>query len=210
MQQTRRHILDILKENGAATVDEIVTELRKRRGKEITAVTVRHHLMRLQNDDLIMSPQMRHRGSPGRPQHIYALTEKAQGQYPTNYQYFADNLLKVLRSQFQPDGVNVILQGVADRMALDAQIPDLPLEERLDLVVDYLNKQGYNARWEPSPDSCYILHTTNCPYHHLAERDQAMCDMDMRLVSQLLGVVPRRIQHVMAGDNTCTYAIVVP
>jgi predicted ArsR family transcriptional regulator len=70
MQQTRRYILDILKTRGEATVDEIVEELQERRGKDITAVTVRHHITCLQKDDLIASPQLRHRDSPGRPQHV--------------------------------------------------------------------------------------------------------------------------------------------
>ena len=206
MQQTRRHILDILREYGEATVDDIVTELQKRRGKEITAVTVRHHLTRLQNDNLITSPQMRHRNTPGRPQHIYTLTEKAFGQTPTNYQYLADNLLQTLREHLPADGVNVILEGVASRMADDASIPVVPLRQRLNLVVEYLNRQGYHAHWEESDDG-YILHTSNCPYHALAENDQALCEMDIRLVSTLLGVVPRRLTHIMSGDAACTYAI---
>ena len=84
MQETRRQILDILKAAGEATVDEIVEALHERRGKDITAVTVRHHLIRLQEDQLIAAPQLRHRNTPGRPQHIYALTEKATAQFPNN------------------------------------------------------------------------------------------------------------------------------
>jgi predicted ArsR family transcriptional regulator len=206
MQQTRRHILDILKEYGEATVDDIVTELQKRRGKEITAVTVRHHLTRLQTDNLITSPQMRHRNTPGRPQHIYTLTEKAFGQTPTNYQYLADHLLQTLREQMPADGVNVILEGVARRMADDADIPALPLPQRLNFVVDYLNRQGYHAHWEQVATG-YILHTSNCPYHAVAETDQTLCEMDLRLVSTLLGVVPRRLSHIMSGDAACTYSI---
>ncbi len=206
MQQTRRHILDILKEHGEATVDDIVAELQKRRGKEITAVTVRHHLTRLQSDNLITSPQMRHRSTPGRPQHVYTLTEKAIGQAPTNYRYLADNLLQTLHSRLPTQEINVILEDVADRMAHDAGIPDVPLEKRLEMAVNYLNQQGYNAHWETENED-FILYTSNCPYHYLAEKDHHLCDMDMRLVSSLLGVVPRRFRHVLAGDNSCAYII---
>ena len=92
MQQTRRHILDILKAQGEATVDEIVEALQTRRGKQITAVTVRHHLTRLQEENLITAPQMRHRSTPGRPQHVYSLTQKAVAQFPNNYQQLASGL----------------------------------------------------------------------------------------------------------------------
>lgn len=206
MQETRRHILEILREAGEATVDDIVALLQRRRGKEITAVTVRHHLNMLQRDELITPPQPRHRSSPGRPQHIYALTEKAREHFPNNYQHLVANLLSTLRDQLPADGVNVIMEGVAFRMAGEAQIPNLPLVEKLPLAVDYLTSRGYNASWEAC-DEGYMLHTSNCPYHHIARDNQLLCDIDMRLVSSLLGVVPRMIQRVMDGGATCAYLI---
>jgi predicted ArsR family transcriptional regulator len=208
MQRTRRHILTILRERGEATVDEIVAELQKVRGKDITAVTVRHHLTKLQEDNLITSPQLRHRSTPGRPQHVYTLTDHAQTQFPSNYQRLAASLIKEMRDHLPPDGVNVIMEGVAQQIATEAHIPDVPLAERLDMVVEYLDKQGYDANWESCTDG-YILNTVNCPYHKLAEGEHALCEMDMRLISMLLGVVPRRISHMASGDNTCAYLIPV-
>jgi len=206
MQQTRRHILSILKDRGEATVDDIVAELEKRRGKDITPVTVRHHLARLQQDELISTPQMRHRSTPGRPQHVYVLTELAKAQFPNNYQRLAAGLLVGIRQHLPPDGVNVILDDVAELMANEAQIPDLPLNQRLDKVVEYLNNQGYNASWETCEEG-YILQTSNCPYHFIATNDQMVCEMDMRFVASLLGVVPRRMSHKATGDDACTYLI---
>lgn len=205
MQQTRRHILDILKERGQATVDDIVAELRIRRG-DITAVTVRHHLTRLQEDELITDPILRHRETPGRPQHVYALTQKGKEAFPNNYQELATELLRQIHAQFPPEGVNVILQGVADRMASEAQIPDVPLPQRLDLAVNYLNQRGYDAYWETQTDG-YVLHTSNCPYPHISEIDDSCCNMDMRLIASLLGVVPRLMARISAGEATCAYMI---
>lgn len=205
MQSTRRYILDILRSRGQATVDDIVHELQQRRGT-ITPVTVRHHLMILQQEELITSPELRRRKSPGRPQHVYALTEKAKEHFPNNYQRLAAGLLESIRKQLPPEGVNVILEGVAEGLANDAAIPDIPLSERMELVVDYLSSQGYDASWEVCVDG-FILHTSNCPYHHLAETDGSLCDMDMRLVARLLGVVPRRAGHMANGDATCAYLI---
>jgi predicted ArsR family transcriptional regulator len=209
MQQTRRNILDILKVRREATVDEIVEELRISHGKTITAVTVRHHLTRLQEDEMIAEPVLRHRDTPGRPQHVYSLTQTAMAQFPNNYQRLASTLLAGIQSHLPPAGVNVILEDVADRMALEAHIlADLPLEERLDMVVEFLNTRGYEARWDKAEDKqAYILHTSNCPYHHLTKDNPALCDMDMRLVATLLNVVPRRYAHLMAGESDCAYLI---
>ena len=205
MQETRQYILDILKERGEATVDDIVDDLQKRRGA-ITAVTVRHHLARLQEDDLITTPQLRHRNAPGRPQHVYTLTDAAKEYFPNNYKPLAAHLVEQLLTQLPPRQINVILEGVADRMAADANVGDLPLHTRLDLVVEYLNQHGYNARWEEHPEG-YLLQTTNCPYHHIASEHPALCEMDMRLVASLLGVVPRMQSRMSRGDSLCSYIV---
>ncbi len=205
MQETRQHILEILREHGEATVDDIVAQLQQRRGK-ITAVTVRHHLTRLQEENLITEPQLRHRSTPGRPQHVYMLTEQANAYFPNNYQRLAAGLMEQIRANLPPQSVNVIMEGVAHGMAQEAQIPDLPLRQKMDLAVDYLNGRGYRAYWEAG-EGGYILHTSNCPYHEIAKTNGALCDMDMRLVAMLMGIVPRRIAHVIEGDSTCAYMI---
>lgn len=205
MQETRQHILEILREHGEATVDDIVAQLQKRRGK-ITAVTVRHHLLRLQEEQLITEPQLRHRSTPGRPQHVYALTEKASAHFPNNYQRLAAGLMEQIRASLPPQSVNVILEGVAVGMAQEAQIPNLPLRQKMDLAVEYLNGRGYNAFWETT-EGGFVLHTHNCPYHEIAKSNGTLCEMDMRLIASLMGVVPRRIGHIIEGDASCSYMI---
>lgn len=205
MQETRQHILKILRARKQATVDEIVDELRRRRGA-ITAVTVRHHLARLQTDGLISEPELLHRSTPGRPQHIYGLTSKALEYFPNDYPYLLTGLLEQVSQRLPSQGVNVILEGVADQMVAEAKLPDLPPHERLDIVVDFLNGHGYNAYWERGDDG-FVLHTSNCPYHHVAASNRALCEMDMHLVSSLLGVVPRLLTRVSEGGATCSYLV---
>ncbi len=206
MQQTRRMILDILREHGQATVDDVVHALQQRRGSSITAVTVRHHLNILQKEDLITSTDLRRRSTPGRPQHTYKLTEKARANFPNNYQRLAAGLLQEIQKQLPKDRVNVIIEGVAANLAQQANIPPLPMHERLEIVVAYLSENGYEANWE-SANAGFVLHTSNCPYHQIAKDTPALCEMDMRLVATLLGVVPRRLSHKAEGDSHCSYFI---
>lgn len=206
MQQTRQHILEILKEKEQATVDEIVEGLSARIGN-ITAVTVRHHLEILRGDGLVSAPSVRRRTSPGRPQHMYALTDKALEIFPNNYRNLAAEMLLQLKSQLPRQEVNVILEGVADQMAGSIPQTDAPLPLRLNQVVEFLSDQGYAAFWE-STDSGFVLHTSNCPYHQLAENHGELCVMDMRMITGLLGgIVPRRIGHMAEGDTSCAYLI---
>jgi predicted ArsR family transcriptional regulator len=205
MQDTRRHILDILKERGQSTVDDIVEELQKRRGN-ITAVTVRHHLSRLQEEQLITAPQLKHRSAPGRPQHVYMITDEAKEYFPNNYQPLVTRLLEQLGEHLPQNQVNVIFEGVADQMAAEACILEAPLQDRLNQVVSYLNEHGYNAHWEEHLDG-YVLRTINCPYHHISEKNQSLCEMDMRLIASLLGVVPRMMERMAIGNSSCAYLI---
>jgi predicted ArsR family transcriptional regulator len=206
MQETRRTILKILRERGEATVDDIVHDLEVIRGS-ITAVTVRHHLTKLQDSGLVLIPEMRHRSSPGRPQHLYALSEQGSSQFPNNYQSLAVGLLEQMKTHLPESQINVIIEGIADHMADSAYIPTGPMRLRLDAVVDYLNLHGYKATWDVTGNG-YLLSTANCPYHQLVDDEHDhLCQMDIRLISQMLGTVPRLQKNIAENDVVCEYFI---
>ncbi len=209
MQQTRQYILETLRERGDATVDEIVQALRERINHNITAVTVRHHLDILRSEDLVTAPSVRRRRTPGRPQYVFGLTEKAQDCFPNNYQHLSAALLNQIKATLPPAQVNVILESVAQEMAANASILDVPLEARLDQVVAYLSGQGYEAHWETCQDG-YLLHTRNFPYRQVAGEHQELCNMDFHLISALTGIVPRRVGRLADHDESCAYLIPLP
>ncbi|MAU09689.1 MAG: hypothetical protein CL607_07710 [Anaerolineaceae bacterium] len=207
MQDTRRKIIDILRENNQATVDTIVNYLADNYDQELTAVTVRHHLNILQEDNLVRSDTLKHRTSPGRPQRLYELTSQAEEHFPSNYQHLVASLLRELRATLPEEQSNVILEGAALTMAHEAQIPKhMDLGERLTYAVRYLNEHGYDADYEPVDDG-YLLHTRNCPYHSLAKGEDGLCQLDMRLIAAMLGAIPRMTAHMAQGDNACSYLI---
>ncbi|MBX3063269.1 MAG: ArsR family transcriptional regulator [Anaerolineae bacterium] len=208
MQQTRQYILEILRERGEATVDELTAELEKRIHHGITAVTVRHHLDVLRGENLVTEPAIRRRSAPGRPQYVYTLAEKALDTFPNNYQHFARNLLGQLKSSLPQPQINVIIEGMADQMITEARMPDTPVEHRLNYVVDYLSEHGYDANWETTAEG-FVLHLSNCPYHQLASDHHELCALDMRLISGLLGIVPRQIGRIADQEDRCSYLIPV-
>lgn len=202
MQDTRKSILDYLKEHGEATVDELAEVLG------LTSVTVRHHLDILRGEALVADPAIRHRSTPGRPQYSYSLTPKASEHFPKNYCDLAGKLIDEMKAGVEPDRVNVIFEGVARRLALTAPppVPGEPLPHRLDRTMDFLNQQGYVARWEET-EGGYLLHTCNCPYEALAEGNPELCSMDLNLVGDLLGRLPERVSRVVEGAGSCAYLI---
>ncbi len=206
MQQTRQYILETLHEHGEATVDELVSALRARINHEITAVTVRHHLDILRSEELVSAPAVRRRHTPGRPQYVYSLTEKALDIFPNNYQNLTGALLNQIKATLPQSQVNTIMEQVADEMISKAPLLNGSLETRLNSVVKYLNQHGFEASWEPCPEG-YILHAYNCPYRSLSVTHEELCGMDFQVIAGLVGSVPRRLSRLAANDESCAFLI---
>lgn len=206
MQATRQRILEILREKGPATVDDLSRELG------LTPVTVRHHLDILRRDGLVETCEVRHRHVPGRPQYVYALTEAAAAYFPDNYPNLVSAVLNRIRDRLSPAALNVFFTEVGQELAQAAPppVPGETIEERLNRITAFLSNQGYVARWERNQGG-YVLHTYNCPYHYVAEAHQGLCIMDMRLVTELLGDLPvERLSRVVEGAPSCSYLIPEP
>lgn len=208
MQQTRQHIIEILKEKGHATVDELVVELGDRTG-DITAVTVRYHLDILRSEGLVETANVRRRRSPGRPQYVYALTEDAEAYFPKNFQSLADHLLGELKDRLSHTEIRDLMLAVAHRMATEAGPlpPEADTEARVAHLVNFLNQKGYRATWERAPgaNGAYMLHISNCPYHQVSSKHCELCVMDTELISLLTENSAHASSHIAQGADTCTY-----
>ena len=202
MQATRQRILEILRERNSATVEELGAELK------LTSVTVRHHLDILRSEGLVQAPQVKRRESPGRPQHIYALTEIADEHFPKNYAGFSKLMLHEVRSRVEPKELDSILAGMAQRMT--EQVPaahsNETMPQRLDRLIKFLNAKGYLARWQRA-DGGYMLQALNCPYRDLLRDHPEPCVMDMSMISRILGQTPERVESMAAGSHLCAYLI---
>jgi predicted ArsR family transcriptional regulator len=204
MQPIRHRIIEILKENGTATVAELAADLG------MAQVSVRHHLDILIGEDLVTASGVRRRNGAGRPSQIYSLAPGASKLFPQAHEALAGEMLREIKAMLPSDEVRGMFRRLAERTAREAPParPDQPLEERLDQVADFLSEKGYTARWELR-DGRYELHTCNCPYAGVADRHPEVCEMDHALVEFL---VPSTASVRCEGTHTggaprCTYII---
>jgi predicted ArsR family transcriptional regulator len=205
MQTTRKHILSILKERGQVTVDELSQELG------LTSVTVRHHLDILRGEGLITAPIAHRRRAPGRPKHVYALTEKASAFFPKRYGHLANLVLSEMYSRLSPDEVSQMMKHIGERIASQAILPDEGgFEARFAAAVEFLDGLGYMAHWERHDDGDYSLHIANCPYEQVARQNREICMIDATLLTCLLCTSPQRVSWIIQGDHQCTYTIRPP
>jgi len=201
MQATRKAILEILKEWEQATVDELAEELK------LTPMTVRHHLNVLKAQDLVITTQLRHRQSAGRPCQVYTLTEEGNDIFPANYHGLADYLLVAMKEEMGSNQVRQIFRRIGQRLAAEApDISDLPLRERVVSVADFLTDKGFISRWE-EVEGGYALYQFNCPYRRVAREHGEVCEMDRALISQLLGVQLKRLNGAASKGDHCTYFV---
>ncbi len=202
MQTTRESILNILKEQGQATVDELSAELG------LTTVTVRHHLDILRGDGLVADPVACRRKAPGRPKYVYTLADKASKLFPKGYAQLASLMLDEARSHLSADEVEQILRDIGERIADQAPSPgEGDFEDRLIAAVGFLDELGYMAHWEHDATGAYLLHIVNCPYEQVAREHHEVCAMDESMLTHLLGTPPRRISWAALGERECTYVI---
>jgi len=203
----RKHILEILKETGGATVAELADRL------EMAPVSVRHHLDILQGDGLICIGRVERTGSVGRPQQIYQLTEDAAEFFPKNFAILAAGMVRQIKQVLPADQVDAMFHSLADEMAGEADMASLealPLDQRLDRVTAFLNERGYLARWEPCDDgdgAHFLLYKHNCPYAGVSGEHRELCLMDQMLIDRLVGVPCCRTTSVANNDRCCTYEI---
>lgn len=206
MHAVRRHILEILKESGGATVAELAECL------DMAPVSVRHHLDILQGDNLIKVGRIERTGSVGRPQQIYQLTDDADELFPNNFALLATSMARQIKQILPPEQVEAVFHSLADEMIAEvdvAALAALPLAERLDRVIDFLNERGYLARWEPcvGDGDSYVLYKHNCPYAGMAGEHRELCMMDQMLIDRLVGAHCDRTTSVANNDRCCTYRI---
>ena len=203
MQSTRQEIVEILKEEREATVEDLATRL------ELTPMTIRHHLNVLQAQSLVTANTVRRSQKVGRPRLVYTLTDAADDLFPQSYGELARHLVSEIKETMGPEETEAIFRRIADRMADEAPLPqeDQDFEDRLDQAASFLEELGFIFRWEQT-DKGYILTNINCPYRHVTRDHPEICVMDTVLLSRLLEVEPERLSSLRTGDPACSCLLV--
>jgi predicted ArsR family transcriptional regulator len=202
MQATRERILKILKERGQATVKELSEVL------DLTTVTIRHHLDTLRREDLVAAPDVRHRKAPGRPQHVYTLTEEASDFFPKRYERLIDLMFDEIHSHFSHEEVEEMMVRIGKRIASSITIPQsADLEERVVVAANFMDELGYMADWKKAADGNYLIHVANCPYEGVARQHSEVCKIDQTMLRELLGVSFEEIRLAPSPPRHCIYVI---
>jgi predicted ArsR family transcriptional regulator len=205
MQSTRQEILEILKEERQATVEDLAQRL------ELTPMTIRHHLNVLQAQNLVEASKVRRSKAVGRPRLVYTLTDAADDLFPQGYGELARHLVSEVKNIVGDEAAGEIFSRVADRLIEKAPpaVEGQGFEERLEQVVGFMEEQGFLSRWDKKADG-YVVTNVNCPYRHVSREHNEVCIMDHEILTKLLGVVPQRIGDMREDGGACSFLLVPP
>lgn len=199
---TRDNVLRTLLTRQRCTINELAEAVG------INPISVRHHVTRLEAEGFVTSEEERH--GVGRPRRVYFLTEEGMEQFPTRYLRLTIRLLEQLKETLPEPLVNKLFTQVANDL-VDDYMPDLkldgtPIEERLNIVQDLLNGEGFTMEWELQDDG-YHIHEVNCPYYHVGQNHPEVCAVDQTLISNMLDVPVQKVRCILDGDSLCTYVV---
>lgn len=202
MPESRRQILLALKERGGLTADDLANMLK------ISAVAVRRHLDNLKHSGLIEYQEVRQ--GMGRPSFVYSLTEKTDHIFPRNYEELAQDVLDTIRDLYGQDAVDAIFDKRFTKIKeiYKTKVDGQTLEERIGQLARLRQEDGYMAVWQGNDDGTFIMTERNCPIQSVAAGCCEACAQDLQLFVELLDAEVIREDHMVQGDDACSYQIV--
>lgn len=200
-ENTHQAVVYHLRRNKEMTVAELCQVLG------VTAMAVRRHLSGLQKDGLVDCRLVRQ--SRGRPNYHYKLTEKAESMFPSGMGNMAYDLVDAVFETKGHKGVMELLSMRNEFLVKKhmARLEKLPMEERVQAVVDLFSESGFMTEWKRLPDGNYFIFQQHCAVHHLATQYRQLCVLEPKLMESLLGVKVTREKFMLKDDPICGYLI---
>jgi DeoR family transcriptional regulator, suf operon transcriptional repressor len=198
---TRDEILALLRRHSSMTVEELAQALG------LAGATVRRHLDVLLRDDLVSVTQVR--GGPGRPRHVFRLTEAGAGASPHHYVRMTQRMLGEIVALGSQETAGrsgkEIAAVVFDRMAARIAVEYAPrvhgatLEARARSAVALVAGEGIDFEVFVEDDGVHLL-GRGCLCSRDPNAPVQPCEHDQRMLAALIGgtvrpLPPYRVPH---------------
>jgi len=201
---TQRRVLIALKRRGEATADELASML------EISSSAVRQHLSALRSAGFVAARQ--ERGQPGRPADKYHATPLTESLFVAAESSLSIELLEHIDEE-DPELVGRIFERRRHRLVEGAkdQVDGKPIDERVAVLTDLLDAQGYLADSDALSDTKYRINLHSCAIWSVANRYQQACTAELDFIRDLIpDATVERVTVKTDGAHTCAYEITIP
>ena len=149
-------------------------------------------------------------GKPGRPVDVFSLSDQSRRLFARRTDELACDLLEEIADTEGESKVRALVKGIGRRMVrrLSSRVGQGTPKERLDRLAVLLNENGALNDVARS-DRGFKLTIHTCPYHGLAEKHSALCDMDREVVSRLVGAKARADCRMSEGHTRCEFELAI-
>ncbi len=194
-------VLEHLQKSGSASIKDLEVVLG------VTTTAVRQHLNTLQAEGYI--ERRRVPGGVGRPHYAYTLTGKSQELFGCHCDDLALTLLEEVFLLEGSERTELLLGRVGNRLATQYanDVRSTVLQDRVEELAGALYERGVIADVSKQSDDTIVLHTYNCPYHELAQDHREICEMDQKMIRQVLGSDVNLSECMMDGHGSCTFVV---
>lgn len=173
----------------------------------VTPNAIRRHLKELEAEGLVA--YAREQRGQGAPTFAYRLSPDGEALFPKRYEKALTALLEHLE---RIGGRDEVRRFFAQRFRLQADQLKArldqaeTLEARVAAVAQFLSAEGFMADWSLE-DGQLTIAEHNCAMHAVAEQFPEVCESELAFLRELLGARVERTMHIVAGCNSCEYAI---
>lgn len=205
MTDAKRRLVERLKRCDSATAGELAADLG------LTDTAVRQHLDVLERAGLVRRSAGTAVGrGRGRPAVRWQLTTDATAVFPDRHAELTVELIDIVRAELGDAALDQVLDARASRQTslYMRDMDGATLDERVRLLARRRSDEGYLADVLDEGDSL-VLVEHHCPIAAAATVCGSVCRTELEVFRTTLGddAVVTREQHLLAGDQRCSYRI---
>jgi DeoR family suf operon transcriptional repressor len=187
-----------IKRRGSSSAEELAG------GAYLSAGAARQHLTALEMQGFVEHVDLR--SGPGRPRHVFRLTQMGEELFPQAYMGVANQLMNAL--VHEDEGVrNRVLAntvGIPFRVGNGSE----SARERLPMAVESLSDYGYFPEVTGSDGKGAQLTFSHCPLLELARAHPEICAIEQKALAEALSPArTEREEWRLSGATHCRYKI---
>lgn len=190
---TKREIISLLKRRSEMTVKELSSLIG------ITPMGIRGHLLKMEGEGVVES--ISKRVKRGRPTLYYRLSTGAEKYFPRTEGQIAIELL----SSLTPEELTKLFQHRQKllRKEYEQRLDNKNFQGQVAELGKIRDEEGYLC--ETSGETKLVEY--HCPISQIARAFPQACEFEFNLFKSVLHADVKRVKHMIAGDNCCSYQI---
>ncbi|MDH5147617.1 helix-turn-helix transcriptional regulator [Brevibacterium casei] len=206
--RTRQKVFRSVLDDGPITASALA------KGLELTPAAIRRHLDALEAEGLIeVRGFAGKQAGRGRPARHYVVTSRGHDELSRSYDELAVNILRFFQGRMGADAVGDFSDDFVAKLRerLGGELEKRggrSVASRSRALASALTREGYAASATPvaagTPLEAMQLCQGHCPIQSVAAEFPEICEAELAMFSEYLGVDVRRLSSLAHGDHVCT------